>query len=530
MNIKNPILPGFNPDPSILRVNDDYYIATSTFEWFPGVQIHHSKDLVHWKLITRPLNRVSQLNMAGNPNSCGIWAPCLSYDNGTFYLIYTDVKTHTSIFKDAHNYMVISNDICGDWSDPVYLNSSGFDPSLFHDEDGKKWFLNMIWDHRNDKNPFYGILLQEFSVTEKKLVGPVHNIFKGTNLGLVEGPHIYKKNGYYYLMTAEGGTMLKHAVTIARSSRLTGPYEVDPQNPVLTSVNDPSLELQRSGHASLVETQNGEFYLAHLCGRPLPSRGRCILGRETAIQKVKWTSDGWLRLEEGGNTPQVVVKAPNIPEHKWEEEKPRDDFDSENLNINFQFLRVPLTSDSLSLTERPGFLRLKGRESLNSYHNQSLVARRQQSFFYTAETCLEFDPGTFQHMAGLICMYDNRNFYYLHVTWDEELGKCIDIMTSIAGVCDYPLEKKISVKGWNRYFLRVKVDYDKLVFYYSKDGSDWEDTGKNFDASTLSDEFEECCEDSHFTGAFVGLCCQDLSGMRKHADFDYFEYLERDKS
>ena len=528
MKIKNPILPGFNPDPSILRVDDDYYIATSTFEWFPGVQIHHSKDLINWKLITRPLNRTSQLNMSGNPNSCGIWAPCLSYDNGIFYLIYTDVKYFMGIFKDAHNYMVTTKDICGDWSEPIYLNSSGFDASLFHDEDGKKWLVNMIWDHRKDiAHAFGGILLQEFSLNEKKLIGPVHNIFKGSDIQKVEGPHLYKKNGYYYLMTAEGGTVLRHSVTMARSKKITGPYEIDPENPILTSYDDPTLELQRSGHASLVETQNGEWYLAHLCGRHIPSRGRCIMGRETAIQKVTWTKDGWLRLESGGNKPQLLVEAPNLPEHKWESEKTRDDFDSEKLNVNFQFLRVDIMNDLVSLTERPGFLRLKGWESLSSYHKQSLVARRQQSFFYTAETSLDFEPETFQQMAGLICMYDNKNFYYLHVTIDEDIGKCIDIMTCTSGNFNYPLQKKVSIKKQGNCHLRVNIDYDKLRFSYSEDGTNWKSIGKDFDASTLSDEFDEGGGDAHFTGAFVGLCCQDLTGQKKHADFDYFEYKER---
>ncbi len=528
MSIKNPILPGFNPDPSILRVNNDYYIATSTFEWFPGVQIHHSKDLVYWKLITHPLSRKSQLDMAGNPNSCGIWAPCLTYDNGTYYLIYTDVKTFKGIFKDAHNYLVTAKDILGPWSDPVYLNSSGFDPSLFHDEDGRKWLLNMIWDHRKDKNPFSGILIQEYSEKEQKLVGPVKNIFRGTDLGLVEGPHVYKRNGYYYLMTAEGGTEFEHAVTMARSKELFGPYEVDPRNPILTSVNNPALELQRAGHASLVETQKGQWYLAHLCGRPIPSRGRCIMGRETALQKVMWTEDGWLRLEEGGNEPQVFVEAPDLPEHKWETPPAKDDFDSDVLNIHFQSLRVPLDENSLSLTERPGYLRLKGGESLSSHHHQSLVVRRQQAFFYTAETCLEFDPENFQQLAGIICMYDNCNFYYLHVTHDEELGKCLDIMTCKKGDFDFPLSGKIPLGDQSKCFLRAEVDYDKLVFSHSVDGTYWKKTGPVFDASTLSDEFDEGGAGAHFTGAFVGLCCQDLGGTRKPADFDYFEYTERE--
>lgn len=524
--ITNPILRGFNPDPSILRVGDDYYIATSTFEWFPGVQIHHSKDLVNWKLIARPLNRISQLDMRGNPASGGIWAPCLSFHQGTYYLVYTDVKTVNATVKDTHNYLVTTNDIRGEWSEPVYLNSSGFDPSLFHDDDGRHWLLNMVTDHRKNKNHFGGILLQEFSVAEKRLIGPVYNIFKGTELGFTEGPHLYKRQGYYYLITAEGGTFLGHAVTVARSKSIIGPYEVDPTNPILTSRNDPTLPLQKAGHASLVETQNGEWYMVHLCGRPIPSRGRCPLGRETAVQKMSWTADHWLRLEVGSNKPQLKVPAPNLPEVVWEKEPARDDFDSPVLNINFQTLRIPLGEDSLSLTERPGFLRLKGRESLSSRHHQSLVARRQQSFCYTATTCVEFEPENYKQMAGLICMYDHENFYYLRITYDDEMGgKCIGIWTCDNGTFDYPLVKDVAINDWRRCYLRVKVDYDRLQFYYSKDQNEWLPIGPVLDASRLSDEY---CREGRFTGAFVGLCCQDLTGQRRHADFDFFEYVERD--
>ena len=167
--IRNPILKGFNPDPSICRVGDDYYIATSTFEWFPGVQIHHSRDLVNWRLVKRPLERASQLDMRGNPDSCGVWAPCLSHADGLFWLIYTDVKRLDGNFKDAHNYLVTAPAIAGPWSDPIYLNSSGFDPSLFHDDDGRKWLLNKQWKHATDSvggrprgTAFDGILAQEY--------------------------------------------------------------------------------------------------------------------------------------------------------------------------------------------------------------------------------------------------------------------------------------------------------------------------------------------------------------------------------
>ncbi|HEY1405140.1 MAG TPA: glycoside hydrolase family 43 protein, partial [Spirochaetota bacterium] len=279
--IHNPVLPGFHPDPSILRVGNDFYIATSTFEWFPGVMIHHSQDLVNWEFCVTPLDRVSQLDLIGNPDSCGIWAPCLSHDGQLFHLIYTDVKNTDGIYKDSHNFLVTAPTIHGPWSEPIFMNSSGFDPSLFHDDDGRKWFVNVRWDHRKGKDPFGGIVLQEYDPSAKKLSGPIKTIFTGTPIGLNEGPHLYKRNGWYYLLTAEGGTFTEHAVTFARSRSIAGPYELHPQNPILTAYGYPVEELQRAGHASLVDTPNGEWYLAHLCGRPLPKlfQKRCILGR-----------------------------------------------------------------------------------------------------------------------------------------------------------------------------------------------------------------------------------------------------------
>src|SRR4051812_9305303 len=274
--IRNPILPGFNPDPSILRVGEDYYIATSTFEWFPGVQIHHSRDLANWRLLTRPLRLASQLDMRGDPDSCGIWAPCLTYADGLFHLIYTDVKRYgrasgggsaNASLRDFHNYLVTAKQIDGDWSDPIYLNSSGFDPSLFHEEDGRKYLVNMLWDHRPGANRFAGIVLQEYSVAEQTLVGERVNIFKGTDIGFTEAPHLYKRDGWYYLLTAEGGTGWGHAVTMARSRNLTGPYELHPDKYALTSRDRPDAPLQRAGHADLMETPSGETWMVYLCGR-----------------------------------------------------------------------------------------------------------------------------------------------------------------------------------------------------------------------------------------------------------------------
>jgi xylan 1,4-beta-xylosidase len=519
--ITNPILPGFNPDPSILRVGDDYYIANSTFEWFPGVRIHHSRDLRNWELLTHPLSRVSQLDMLGNADSGGIWAPCLTYCDGVFYLIYTDVKQWTTGWMDTHNYLVTATDIRGPWSDPIYLNSSGFDPSLFHDDDGRKWLVNMVWDHRKGKNTFGGILLQEYSPSDGRLVGPIVNIFRGSSIGATEGPHLYKRNGYYYLLTAEGGTSYGHAVTMARSRSLTGPYAVDPSNPIVTARDRKDLLLQKAGHADFVETQNGEWYLVHLCARHLPDSDRCILGRETAIQRMEWTDDGWLRMASGENAPAVTLPAPALPEAPVPPVPVRDDFDALTLSVHWQTLRVPASADWLSLSERPGYLRLYGRETLSSRHRQSLLARRQQAFHYTASTCLEFNPASFQQMAGLVCFYDVRHFYYLKVSHDEELGRTLGLKCYNDHNGEEPVGE-IAIPSTGPIYLRAMVDNADLQFSYGFDGNTWNDFGPVLDAGILSDEV---C--GGFTGAFVGLCCQDLTGRRCVADFDYLTYEER---
>ncbi|GBF75400.1 glycoside hydrolase 43 family protein [Paenibacillus sp. 598K] len=520
--IHNPILRGFHPDPSIVRVNDDYYIATSTFEWFPGVRIHHSKDLVHWRPLTYPLTRPEHLQLAGTIDSGGVWAPCLSYDNGVFYLIYTDVKSRMGKFKDTHNYLVTATDIMGPWSDPIYLNSSGFDPSLFHDDDGRKWLLNMQWDHRQGNHPFGGILMQEYSPEERKLVGPVRNIFRGTKSGLTEGPHVYKRDGYYYLLTAEGGTGYDHQVTFARSRQLEGPYELSPNHPVLTSSGTPELELQKAGHADLVETQTGEWYMVHLVGRPV-REGYCMLGRETAIQRCHWTEDGWLEVE-GGPSPQLEVQAPALPLHPFEPLPETDHFDSPELGIQWNTLRIPATPDWLSLTERPGHLRLYGQESPISINRQSIVARRQQSMDCEAETSLDFDPQHYPQMAGLILYYDTQDYVYLRVSRDDEVGRCLNIFQSINGKCEEALDREVSIAEQGHIRLKVVIRRERAQFYYAEEGGDWTAIGPALDVSHLCDESPVYIR---FTGTYIGVCVQDTSGARLHADFDYFRYTEQ---
>ncbi|HEX4736808.1 MAG TPA: glycoside hydrolase family 43 protein [Allosphingosinicella sp.] len=535
--IRNPILRGFNPDPSIVRVGDDYYIATSTFEWFPGVQIHHSRDLAHWRLAARPLTRAAQLDMRGNPDSCGIWAPDISWKDGLFHLIYTDVKRYGrtttagasgASMRDFHNYLVTAPAIEGPWSDPIHLNSSGFDPAFFHDEDGRSWLLNMLWDHRPGRNRFAGIVAQEYDAAKRALVGERVNVFRGTGLGLTEGPHLFKRDGWYYLLVAEGGTHWGHAVTMARSRSLFGPYELHPQAPLLTARDKPDALLQRTGHADLVETQAGETYMAYLCGRPLPNRGRCILGRETAIQKMVWGEDGWLRPAEGEGAPVLETAATELPPSPWPAEPEREDFDGPDLPSAFQWLRTPEPERVFSLSARPRHLRLYGRETIGSLFTQSLVARRIQAFSCSIRTRMEFEPEHFQQAAGLVLYYNGAKFHYLHVGHDEDVGRHIRVMSALP---DTPMADAFTplIKlPPGPVELRAELDDERLLFAFRLEGqSGWTWLPELFDASILSDE-ATAPGLPNFTGAFAGMACQDLAGTGRPADFDWFDYEERD--
>jgi xylan 1,4-beta-xylosidase len=543
--ITNPILPGFHADPSICRVpgtdGDDFYIATSTFEWWPAVRIHHSRDLKHWRHHSYAVTRKSQLDLTGHPDSAGVWAPCLSYAHGQFWLIYTDVRSTFGAFKDTHNYLVTAPSIDGPWSEPITLNSSGFDPSLFHDEDGRSWLLNQQWTHQPGKHHFNGILLQEYDREARRLVGPVKNIYAGTELGVVEGPHLYRRNGWYYLLTAEGGTFYEHAVTLARSRSIDGPYETLPGNPLLTAWQQRTDGLQRSGHASLVETAVGEWFMAHLCGRPLEWSGpnadrqngdytdlHCPLGRETALQRIVWRDDDWPEIEGGGNAPHLQIAEPDLPAHPFPPEPARDDFDSATLNPHLNSLRRPFDEGWISLSERPGHLRLKGGESLMSLFEQSLVARRQQHFTCRAETRLDFEPELFQQMAGLVAYYNTSNHAYLHVSRDVDSGqRVLRLTVNRDGALSEPCAPIELADG--PVDLAVEFSHASYQFHYAQHGQAWKAFGPALDSAMLSDEYATRFIDGYarsfgFTGNFIGLACQDLSGQHRAADFDYFIY------
>ena len=520
--IENPILKGFNPDPSICRVGENYYIATSTFEWFPGVQIHHSKDLKNWEVIAHPLNRKSQLNMTGIPDSCGVWAPCLSFSNGIFYLVYTNVKSFDGVWKDTPNFVVTTNEIRGPWSEPVYLCSSGFDGSFFHDKN-KLWFLNMLVDHRKGRL-FGGIELHEVNPDTLKLSKNTYFLTNGTKLGSTEGPHLYKRHEYYYLVLAEGGTEYNHATTIMRSKSINGPYETHPDNPILTCKDEPGYPLQKSGHASMVETQYGDWYLVFLIGRPLTERGRCVLGRETAIEELVWKDD-WPYINSRNKLPRLKIET-KLKEFRFPKNPIREDFNSELMPIEFQSLRIPIHEEWASLKQRKGFLRLIGRESLTSTHLQSLLARRLQHFNAQVSTLIEFEPDFFQQMAGLILYYNTGHYHYLHITKLKN-DKILSIISS-NNFNNIEDEENVIITGNKAVELRAKINYEKLQFSYRlNDKEDYKNIGAALDMSILSDDYVREGSERYrpaFTGCFVGVCCQDLRNHCKHADFDWFEY------
>jgi xylan 1,4-beta-xylosidase len=523
ITVRNPILPGFNPDPCIIRVGQYYYIATSTFEWWPGVRIHRSTDLAHWDLVGHALTKRSQIDLRGIPDSGGVWAPGLSYADGKFWLVYSDVKAHCGPFKDVANYLITAEDPAGPWSEPAFLNRSGFDPSLFHDTDGRKWLVNQVWKTLPIEEAFAGIVLQEYSSTADRLIGDPVTLFRGTSLGLTEGPHLYKKDGYYYLVTAEGGTEWDHAVTVARSRSLAGPYEVSPHHPLLTSARSPSLPLQKAGHGSFVQSSEGDWYLAHLCSRH-GKRKRCILGRETAIQPIAWPENDWPRLARGGNEPATDFTV-SVTQGGFSAATFTDDFARPELHPQWNTLREPHDPTWLSLTERPGFLRLRGRNWPQCLFDQSLLGLRLTHPQCEVSTQLEFAPRTFQQAAGLAIYYNTANFYYLYLTCLSNGSLVLRLIASDNRRCREVSTEPIAESARKGLQLRARLLDEELQFYAAAGDGPERAIGPVLDASILSDDYPaESGIGLTFTGVFAALCAQNSGAGDVPADFDRFSY------
>lgn len=520
MIIENPILRGFHPDPSAVQVGEDYYIATSTFEWWPGIDIYHSKDLLNWEWVYAPLTRKSQVDLLGNYNSGSIWAPNLTYHNGKFYLVYTDVKSATA-FKDTLNYIITAESIAGPWSEPTFVTASGFDPALFHDDDGKHYFLNMLFDWRPDRPNFSGTVIQEFDINTMELVDERKHFYKGNSLGVCEGPQILKKDGYYYLLCAAGGTGYGHAATVARSKSLWGPYEESPFFPLLTAADDSTIPLQKSGHASFLQ-KNEDWYIVHLCARPLQERGNCPLGRETAIQKIVWES-GWPRLKSNTHHPDSMVSIPGT--QKQIDNSEYIDFSTGSLPHTLKTIRGSLTPGK-DYTFTGNKLRLYGRQSLSSLHKQTLFARRWQSFHFSVETEVHLHAKSFHQTTGLILFYDTENWIYQMVYFDEE-NQVYILQLMVADLRTFRFASEaIVLSSHAPVKLKAEVCNENVQFYFAEQNSAFLPLGTPLPAHHLSDDYIEKMKRMAFTGAMIGICCQDMDDHSAFADFTYFYYEE----
>ena len=505
--MKNPILPGFNPDPCLCRRGEDFYLAVSSFEWFPGVPVYHSRDLRSWELLTHIITDDQQVNLRKLPSAKGIWAPCLTWceQEQLFYLIYGVMNSMNARYFDVNNYLVTAADICGPWSEPVYLHSMGFDASILHDTDGRKYIVSMDWETRPDYEKPGAICLVEYDPARKRTIGVPKRIYTGgTDRGCIEGPHLYRRGAWYYLVCAEGGTGYNHCVTVARARSPWGPYTPDPENPILTSnlrenneradwdhlkprYYNPHSLLQKSGHGSYVETPCGEVYMAHLCSRPFVPELRCTLGRETAIQKMAWTEDGWLRMADGSRLAKPDVPDSKLPDAAVSAPSADDHFDTAELGIQYYAPRWH-PKRFASLTARPGWLRLRGCESLCSVNEVSLAARKLTSICGEVTTKLDFHPQTHRHSAGLVLYYDNMNYIYLEKSWRNGAGEVIRVRRLENGErSDLPVEG-ISVPN-GPLWLRVRLHGRRTQFAWSADGETYADIGPEFDLSTLSDEY-----------------------------------------
>ncbi|MBN1303255.1 MAG: glycoside hydrolase family 43 protein [Anaerolineales bacterium] len=525
----NPIIPGFYPDPSICRVEEEYYLVTSTFEFFPGLPVFHSRDLVHWRQIGHVLDRPSQLNLDGLAPSRGLYAPTIRYHNGAFYVINTLVKN-----KDTQdlghgeysclNFIVTAADPCGPWSEPYWLEDApGIDPSLFFDEDGRAWYTgNRIPEGGESFRGHREIWLQELDLERMQLKGKRYGLWDGAVKGGVhaEAPHLYKVNGLYYLLIAEGGTGHNHAVTIARSKKITGPYESNPRNPILTHRHlGQDYPIVGTGHSDLVETHQGEWWLVLLAMRPYGGYAY-NLGRETFLAPVRW-EEGWPVVSPGIGRVEFEHPAPALSAHPWPARPACDHFEADTLDFCWNFLRTP-REEFWSLTDRPRHLRLKLRpETLNEWANPSLVCRRQQHMDFSAQAAMDFTPSGPNETAGL-AVFQNDSFHYRLVVAGKGPGQAeICLFKRACGKDELAARQPIRP---GTVYLKIEARGQEYSFYASDTPGQWQPIFEGADGRILNTEIA-----GGFIGAYLGLyASSNGEPSQSTADFDWFEYRSLD--
>ncbi|MBE1443083.1 glycoside hydrolase family 43 protein [Paenibacillus sp. OAS669] len=514
---RNPVIPGFYPDPSICRAGEDYYLVTSSFEYYPGVPIFHSKDLVNWRQIGHVLDRPSQLDLDGTPTSKGIYAATIRYHKGIFYMITTFVVSATGARR---NFFVTAEDPAGPWSDPYWLpDAPGIDPSLFFDDNDKVYVMANRQPPSGQQYPKHmEIWLQELDLETKQLIGPKFSLWDGAlkQIHAQEGPHLYKINGYYYLLIAEGGTGYTHSVTIARSESITGPYENCKSNPILTHRHlGRSYPIVNVGHADIVETQNGEWWMVCLASRPYGGEYR-NLGRETFLVPFIWEKD-WPVVNPGKGIVEIEMPRPNLPETRWPSAAACDPFESGTLGMQWNFIRTP-RGEFWSLTERPGYLRLKLKpERLSECANPSFVGRRQQHMSFVARTVMEFVPKTSHEAAGLVLL-QNQDYHFRLEYALGEAGPVIRLIQRKAG--EEIILGAHSVDA-GKLYLKVEAIGQAYHFYYATSYEQWIALAEDVDGTLLSSDVA-----GGFIGAYMGLyASSEGEASTNYADFDWFEYL-----
>jgi len=403
---RNPIVPGFHPDPSVVRVGEWFYMIHSTFEFFPGVPIHRSRDLVNWEPMGHVLTRASQLPLQNAGPSRGIFAPTLRYHDGTFYMVTTNLSAQG-------NFFVTAKDPAGPWSEPIWITEQGgIDPSLHFDEDGTVYLTSTGGPPKGPSES--GIWQSAIDVTTGKLLTDPRLIWKGTGGRYPEGPHLFKKGNRYYLLIAEGGTEYGHMVTIARSSSPWGPFEACPRNPILTHRNTQMDQpVQGTGHPDFVEDAEGNWWTVFLAFRPVGGGYWHHLGRETFLAPVHWDESGWPVINDGRPIGlEMTVKG--LPEHPFEGAPVRDDFEGP-LAVTWNHLRNPV-ADRYSTTKKAGWLTLEGTAvPLGEAASPTFVGRRQQHLKARMTTRMDFVPQREGDEAGLVLYRHPQHRYELGV-------------------------------------------------------------------------------------------------------------------
>lgn len=479
----NPILTGMHPDPSIVRVGEDYYMVNSSFIYFPCIPISHSKDLIHWNVIGHAITNPKWAHLQELEGGRGYWAPDISYYEGRFYITATyRLNDDGTVYRKQ---MVTSSDKPeGPYEEPVFLDEDGIDPSIFTDDDGRRYMLLNR-----------GARIFEISPDGKKQLSEAKLLYYGHQKRAPEGSHLLKKDGYYYLFQAEGGTGPGHRISVSRSRTLFGNYEPCPYNPIMRQM-DPGAGIQRAGHGKPVQTQSGEWYMVYLCGRQINS-SYSMLGRETAMDPITWNSDGW-PMVNNLQGPSVLQIKPNLPQYIHKEAK--DDFEAGILSTVWVSPRAP---EEGAYTFENGYLKVLGsKEPLSTMYSRNILLRRQEHFRFFFETKLQVPKlGAGQHM-GLTCYYDENTYLTLGIHEGED-GYELKIHEHVGTETKCSGCESLSVKAGETVSLKVDTDYLRRTFSYKADGGEWKEL------FTLENVYYLCDEGikmgKRFTGAMVGV-------------------------